>query len=55
MPALHPLRQSAQVEVQGMTSIQVLATPMIGRDKSSSVNPTAFSIARGRRPIGTNQ
>jgi VIT1/CCC1 family predicted Fe2+/Mn2+ transporter len=32
--------------LQGMTSIQVLATPMIGRDKSSSVNPTAFNIAR---------
>ncbi|HXC66355.1 MAG TPA: hypothetical protein VN638_02985 [Nitrospiraceae bacterium] len=29
-----------------MTSIQVLATPMMGRDKSSSVNPTAFNIAR---------
>src|SRR5271170_7015693 len=29
-----------------MVSIQVLATPMIGFARSSSVNPMAFSIAR---------
>src|SRR5713226_4645158 len=34
-----------------MTSIQVLATPTSGRDRSSSVNPTALSMARaGARP-----
>src|SRR5512143_765059 len=39
-----------------MTSIQVLATPMIGRDKSSSVKPTAFNMARaGARPGPTNR
>src|SRR5688500_10141587 len=34
-----------------MISIQVLATPMMGRARSSSVKPTAFSMARaGARP-----
>ena len=33
-------------KLQGITSIQVLATPTIGRLRSSSVNPTALNMAR---------
>ena len=46
MPAFTRSDNRRRWKLQGMTSIQVLATPMIGRDKSSSVNPTAFNIAR---------
>src|SRR5687767_15352379 len=39
-----------------MTSIQVLATPIKGRERSSSVKPTAFSMARaGARPGPTRR
>src|SRR6476646_701217 len=39
-----------------MTSIHVLATPIIGRERSSSVKPTAFNIARaGARPGPTSR
>ncbi len=46
MPAFTRSDSRRRWKLQGMTSIQVFATPMIGRDKSSSVNPTAFNIAR---------
>src|SRR4029077_10250570 len=46
MPAFTRSDNRRRWKLQGMISIQVLATPMIGRDKSSSVNPTAFNIAR---------
>ena len=46
MPAFTRSDKRRRWKLQGMTSIQVLATPMIGRDRSSSVNPTAFNIAR---------
>src|SRR5678816_3823434 len=46
MPAFTRSDNRRRWKLQGMTSIQVLATPMMGRDKSSSVNPMAFNIAR---------
>src|SRR5262249_9547007 len=45
IPAFTRSDKRRKWKLQGMTSIQVFATPMIGRDKSSSVNPTAFNIA----------
>ena len=49
MPALTFSDSRRRWELQGITSIQVLATPTSGRDKSSSVYPTAFSIALAKR------
>ena len=34
------------MRLHGIVSIQVVATPMIGRARSSSVKPVPFSIAR---------
>src|SRR5438128_8236919 len=52
MPAFTRSDNRRRWKLQGMISIQVLATPMIGRDKSSSVNPTAFNIARAGARLG---
>jgi len=38
--------RSRWLRLQGIVSIQVVATPMIGLARSSSVNPVPFSIAR---------
>ena len=46
MPALTRWASSRWLKLQGMVSIQVVATPTIGRARSSSVKPIAFSIAR---------
>jgi len=55
MPAFTRSAKRRRWKLQGMTSIQVLATPTSGFDKSSSVNPTAFNIARaGARPGPTS-
>ena len=39
--------------LQGVISLQVLAIPIIGRLKSSSVNPTSRSMARLGARLGT--
>ena len=39
--------------MQGIVSIQVLATPMIGFARSSSVKPMAFSMARAPRAVAS--
>ena len=40
------------LKLQGIVSIHVVATPMIGRARSSSVNPIALSIARAAARSG---
>ena len=52
MPALTRSERRRRWELQGMTSIHVLATPTSGRARSSSVNPTALSIARAGARLG---
>src|SRR3954452_21003634 len=46
MPALAATARSRWLMLHGIVSIQVVATPMIGFARSSSVNPIALSIAR---------
>src|SRR6188472_533384 len=46
MPALTRWASSRWLKLHGMVSIHVVATPMIGRARSSSVKPIAFSMAR---------
>src|SRR5699024_5166008 len=45
-PCLTRFAKSLKCILQGVTSLHVLALPIIGFLKSSSVNPTARSIAR---------
>ena len=45
MPSLTCSASSRWFQLQGMVSIHVVATPMIGRARSSSVNPMALSMA----------
>ena len=52
MPCLDLLRQRALVKLQGIVSIHVVATPMIGRARSSSVKPMALSIERAAARSG---
>ena len=46
MPSLTDSASRRWLRLQGIVSIQVVATPTIGWARSSSVNPTALSIAR---------
>ena len=46
MPALTRCASSRWLKLQGIVSIHVVATPTIGRARSSSVKPIALSIAR---------
>ena len=46
MPSFTFTASSRRLKLQGMVSIQVLATPMIGLCRSSSVKPMALSMAR---------
>src|SRR5205823_4027437 len=46
MPRLTSTASSRWLRLHGIVSIQVVATPIIGRARSSSVKPTAFSIER---------
>jgi len=46
IPALTAAATSRRWMLHGITSIQVFATPTKGRDRSSSLNPTALSMAR---------
>ena len=46
MPALTCSASSRWLMLQGIVSIQVVATPTSGLARSSSVNPMALSIAR---------
>ena len=46
IPALTPSARRRWLRLQGIVSIQVVATPTSGLARSSSVNPTALSIAR---------
>ena len=52
IPAFTRSASSRWLKLQGIVSIQVVATPTIGRARSSSVNPTAFSIARAAARSG---
>ena len=45
-PSLTHLPRSRRWTLQGVVSVHVFATPISGRPKSSSLNPTARSIAR---------
>src|SRR5688500_18144412 len=45
IPAFACMASSRWLKLQGIVSIHSVATPMIGRARSSSVNPTALSIA----------
>ena len=45
-PSFTRAARRRRLRLQGMVSIQVLAMPMMGRDRSSSVYPTALSMAR---------
>ena len=49
MPSFTNSASRRWLRLQGIVSIQVVATPMIGCARSSSVKPTALSIARRRR------
>ncbi len=46
MPSLTNSASRRWLKLQGIVSIQVVATPTSGRARSSSVNPMALSIAR---------
>ena len=46
MPSLTCTASSRWLKLHGMVSVHVVATPTIGRARSSSVNPIAFSIDR---------
>ncbi len=46
MPSLTCLASTRWLRLHGIVSIQVVATPTSGFARSSSVKPTAFSIAR---------
>ena len=46
MPSFTLADRRRRWKLQGMVSIQVLATPMIGLRRSSSVKPMALSMAR---------
>jgi hypothetical protein len=46
MPAFTFCASARWLRLQGIVSIQLVATPMSGRARSSSVKPTPFSIAR---------
>src|SRR5260370_10658313 len=52
MPCLTQAANWRRWKLHGPISIQVFATPMMGRRKSSSVNPTAFSMARAGARLG---
>ena len=50
-PSFTRAASSRRLKLQGMVSIQVLAMPMMGLRRSSSVKPIALSMARaGARP-----
>ena len=46
MPSLTNVARRRWFRLHGIVSIQVVATPTIGLARSSSVKPTALSIAR---------
>ena len=46
MPSLTNSARRRWLRLQGIVSIQVVATPMMGLARSSSVKPTALSMAR---------
>ena len=46
MPSLTSSARRRWLRLQGIVSIQVVATPMMGLARSSSSKPTALSIAR---------
>src|SRR6476469_2579577 len=52
MPAFTRCASSRWLKLQGMVSIHVVETPMIGRARSSSVKPMPFSIARAAARSG---
>ncbi len=52
MPCFTDSASRRWFRLQGMVSIQVVATPTIGHARSSSVNPTALSIARAAARSG---
>ncbi len=52
MPSFTNSASRRWLRLQGMVSIHVVATPMIGWARSSSVKPTALSIARAAARSG---
>ena len=52
MPAFTRWASSRWLKLHGIVSIHVVATPMIGLARSSSVKPIAFSIARAAARSG---
>ena len=46
MPALTRCASSRWLKLHGIVSIQVVETPTSGRERSSSLKPMPFSIAR---------
>ncbi len=52
IPSLTNSASRRWLRLQGIVSIQVVATPMIGWARSSSVKPTALSIARAAARSG---
>jgi len=52
MPRFSEAASSRRWKLQGPILIQVLATPMIGHRKSSSVKPIAFNVARAGARLG---
>ena len=52
MPCLTNSASRRWLRLHGIVSIHVVATPMIGWARSSSVNPTALSMARARGAVG---
>ena len=55
MPSFTLAARRRRWKLHGMVSIQVLATPTIGRLRSSSVNPIALSMARAPARVGPSK